>query len=332
MKILVYLPRPLGAAILAVPLLQLLKENFPASQISIVTNQKFDELFRIILPEYNQIPLPEIKDIPKLKIASSRIKKMDFDVGLLPEDSFASALLFYLARIPERWGYDHEGRGFMLTKRFAIKATDPQLHLKYYYLNILNKLGLKVEDRGLFFHLSEDYLAKTAERLKEVDLSLEKPIIAVKPGSSFGLARVWPIENQVQLINRFSTISAQVLLLGSPASQEISQKIAGQLDRQVVDLTGRLNLQEIPGVLAHSRVFLGNDSGLTHLANFLGIPVIGLYGPTDPQICGPVRQPSVVLKKPVPCAPCTYKTCPYDHRCLKNITVEEVFQAISTYL
>jgi heptosyltransferase-2 len=332
MRILVYLPRPLGATILAIPFLQTLKENFPASQISVVTNDRFDELLRNILPEYNQIPLPEIKDIPKLKKTSSRIKKMDFDLGILLEDSFASALLFYLARIPERWGYDRENRGFMLTKRFGLKATDPQVHLKYYYLNILNKLGLKVEDRDFCLHLAQDNLAKADQKLSQAGLSLDKPIVSIKPGSSFGRARIWPAENQIKLIEKIASTPAQVLLLGSLSSREISQSISSQLDRRVADLTGMLHLQEIPGVIARSRVFVGNDSGLTHLANFLGVPVVGLYGPTDPQICGPSRQPASILKKPVPCAPCTYKTCPYDHRCLKNITVEEVFQAVSNYL
>lgn len=317
---------------MAIPFLQSLQDNFPASQISIVTNEKFDELLRNIIPEYHQIPLPEIKDIPKLKRTSSRIKKMDFDLGILLEDTFASSLLFYLARIPERWGYDRENRGFMLTKRFSVKATDPQVHLKYYYLNMLNKLGLRVEDRDLCLRLTQHNLAEAAQKLSRAGLCLDKPIVSIKPGSSFGGARIWPVENQIKLIEKITSTSAQVLLLGSLSSQEISQSISGQLDRQVVDLTGMLRLREIPAVIARSRVFVGNDSGLTHLANFLGVPVVGLYGPTDPQICGPSRQPASVFKKHVPCAPCTYKTCPYDHRCLKNITVEEVFRAVSNYL
>lgn len=332
MKILVYLPRPLGAAVLSIPFLRALQDNFPAGQISLVTNEKFDPFFRTILPEYNQIPLPEIKDIPRLKTASSRLKKMGFDVGILLDDSFPSALLFYLARIPDRWGYDREGRGFMLTRRMSIKATDPQLHLKDYYLNILNKLGLKVEDKDSRLHLPEDCLSRASEKLKQAGLNLEKPIIAVKPGSSYGRARVWPVDHQVELIKKLADLSVQVILIGSAASQEVSQKISARLDGRVVDLSGQLSLQEIPGIIAKARIYLGNDSGLTHLANFLGVPVVGLYGPTDPQVCGPVRQPSVVLKKPVPCSPCSYKTCPYDHRCLNNITVEEVLQAISAYL
>lgn len=333
MKILIYLPRLLGPSILSVPFIRSLQDNFPASQISLITNEKFDPLFRTILPEYEQIPLPEIKDIPRVKSTSSRLKKMGFDVGVLLDDSFSSALIFYLARIHERWGYDREGRGFMLTKKMKVKATDPQLHLQDYYLNILNKLGLKISDKSPKIALPSNLLHQAREKLKETGINPEKPIIAIKSTSGYGRSRVWPVDHQIDLIRRLvSELKVQVLLLGSSSGQELGQKIKSEFNGQVIDLIGQLSLPEIPGLLAQTKVFLGNDSGLTHLANFLGIPVVALYGPTDPQICGPVLQPSTVLKKSVPCSPCSYKNCPYDHRCLKNITPEEVFKAITAYL
>ena len=69
-----------------------------------------------------------------------------------------------------------------------------------------------------------------------------------------------------------------------------------------------------------------------HIANALGIPVLALFGPTDPKVTGPLEPPASVLKKNVPCWPCLYRTCPYDHRCMMNIEAAEVFEAGQKYL
>lgn len=332
MKILVYLPRSLGASLQALPCLRSLKENFPTASISILPPEKFAQFFLAVTPEYSLIALPEVKEIAGLQRASSRLKKMLFEVGLLLDETFASALLFYLARIPQRWGYDREGRGFMLTKRLSLKAVDPQLHLKYHYLNILEHLGLKVEDRPYHLTLPSNLLTAAETRLRQAGLRPEDPTVVIKPGSSFGPARVWPLNHQVGLIKKLISESYQVALVGSQASQEISRQIMPQIDSRAVDLTGQLTLEETAGILAMARVYLGNDSGLTHVANFLGVPVVSLYGPTDPHLCGPVQAPAAALKKSVPCSPCSYRSCPYDHRCLKNISVNEVMECISPFM
>ncbi|MGB9892967.1 MAG: lipopolysaccharide heptosyltransferase II [Candidatus Saccharicenans sp.] len=332
MKILVCLPRPLGSALLAIPFLRSLQTNFPSAQIFILLEKEFTGLFRLLLPEYQQLVRTDLKDIPALKAASTRLKRIGFDLGILLEDSFSSALLFYLARIPQRWGYDHEGRGFMLTRKLRLKAVDPQLHLKYYYLNILKKLGLKVEDQVIKLELPSDHRPETEALLSAVGLDSLKPIIALKPGSSYGLSRIWPLSYQLELIKKLLSNSFQVILIGSEASQESSRQLRAQLDGRIADLCGCLSLEKLPGLMVRCQLYIGNDGGLIHLANFLGIPVVGLYGPSDPSLCGPVQPPSQILKKQVPCSPCSYKHCPYDHRCLMNISAEEVWQAASGFL
>jgi len=332
MKVLVYLPSSLGAALLSIPCLKSLQVNFPEAEIHLLLDPWLEGLFAVILPEYRRIALGEVKDIPVLRKTANQLKKMNFDLGLLLDNSFNSALLFYLARIPERWGYNHEGRGFMLTSRFTVKATDPPIHLKDYYLNILKKAGLRLNTDLPRLTVSDQAMLPAEKILKDHGLSPDQPIIAIKPGSSFGQARVWPVQHQIDLIKKLMAENMQIALVGSPRSHEISEAIMTGLKLNLVDLTGKLALDEVPSVLVHCRVFVGNDSGLTHLANFLGLPVVALFGPTDPETCGPTLPPVSILKKSVPCAPCSYKTCPYDHRCLNNIQPDEVYQAIRNFL
>lgn len=332
MKILVYLPRTLGASLLAFPCLKSLEENFPAAEIAILPPPAYADFFSNINLGYKIIRLPDFKDVTGLKRASSRLKKLKFDLGLLLDESFASALLFYLARIPQRWGYDREGRGFMLTKKSRLRATDPQLHLKHHYLQLLDSLGLRISDQPLHLSLPASLRQEAIGRLNQVGLNPELATVAIKSGSGFGPARVWPLSRQKELIQRLLDSQLQVVLVGSRVSHETSRALLDGFEGRLVDFSGQLSLEETAGVIARARVFLGNDSGLTHLANLLGTPVVGLYGPTDPHISGPSQPPAVALHRPAPCAPCSYKACPYDHRCLLNISAKEVYEVITSFL
>jgi heptosyltransferase-2 len=86
------------------------------------------------------------------------------------------------------------------------------------------------------------------------------------------------------------------------------------------------------GLISLGRVFVTNDTGPMHIAGALDVPVVAIFGPTDPEATGPSRPPSVVLKKDAPCWPCTYRSCPYDHRCMTGIGPEEVFSAAEGFL
>lgn len=75
-------------------------------------------------------------------------------------------------------------------------------------------------------------------------------------------------------------------------------------------------------------LFLTNDSGPMHIADSLGVPLVALFGSTDPVRTGPYRQPSHVLREVVPCAPCFKRVCPIDFPCMKGLTVERVYGAV----
>jgi len=332
MKIAVHLPRTLGASLLAVPCVKSLQENFPAARITLISEEKLVNLLATLLPEFQVIALPDIKDIPGLQKNAGRVKEMGFDLALLLEESLASALLFYLARVPQRWGYDREGRGFMLTRKVRLRASDPRLHLKNHFLKLLEKLGLKVDDRPIYLKLPEPQLTVATQKLIGAGVDPASGFVAIKPGSSYGPARSWPLKNQLALVSLLQDKNIPLILVGSTASAAFSQSIKSEMDSRVVDFCGQLSLEETAGVIASATLFLGNDSGLTLLANFLGVPVVGLFGPTDPRVCGPCQPPAVVLHKAAPCTPCSYKNCPYDHRCLKSISPAEIFEVISGFI
>ncbi len=89
----------------------------------------------------------------------------------------------------------------------------------------------------------------------------------------------------------------------------------------------------LPALLSACRLFIGNDSGAMHVAGAVGVPVIGIFGPTDPEGTRPMTSQFTLIREPVECSPCFLRKCPIDHRCTRTrISVERVFEAARFFL
>ena len=99
----------------------------------------------------------------------------------------------------------------------------------------------------------------------------------------------------------------------------------------VVNLIGRTDLRQLAGILARCSAFVSNDSGAMHLAAAVGVPVTALFGPTDERVTAPLGDHDVILHE-VFCRPCMLRDCPIDHRCMKQISSGEVFEAVAARL
>jgi heptosyltransferase-2 len=99
-----------------------------------------------------------------------------------------------------------------------------------------------------------------------------------------------------------------------------------------LNLVGKTSVAELPAILATCRLFIGNDSGAMHVAGAVGLPVVGIFGPTDPAGTSPVTQRFTLVREPVSCSPCFLRHCPIDHRCMTRISVESVLKASLPWL
>jgi heptosyltransferase-2 len=121
-------------------------------------------------------------------------------------------------------------------------------------------------------------------------------------------------------------------LFGTAAEATVSHAIASELRRPPIDLTGKTSIAELPALLSHCHLFLGNDSGAMHVAAAVCLPVVAIFGPTDPGGTAPVtRRFSIVQQKPY-CSPCFLRRCPTDHRCMKAVTPAMVETAMRAQL
>jgi heptosyltransferase-2 len=117
---------------------------------------------------------------------------------------------------------------------------------------------------------------------------------------------------------------ADVVLIGTAGEAAVNGAIAARLQRPAIDLTGKTAIAELPGVLSQCHLFIGNDSGVMHVAAAVGLPVVGIFGPTDPLGTAPMTSRRAIVQEKPYCSPCFLRRCPTDHRCMTRIAPEMV--------
>jgi ADP-heptose:LPS heptosyltransferase len=126
--------------------------------------------------------------------------------------------------------------------------------------------------------------------------------------------------------------SAQWILLGTRNDAAIGEQIAAAIGDHCVNRIGQTTLEELIDELRQCRLLLTNDTGTMHLAALLGVPVVAIFGSTEPRLTGPLGDGHIILRHHVECSPCFLRECPIDFRCMKAVSVQEVATAVLSIL
>jgi len=327
---------------MALPAIRALKDNFPQGNIHLVTKQYLYDIYENIDEIKEIITVPDKIDVRTIFKASGKLKKYHFDWGILFTNSFSSALLFKLAGIKKLIGYTKDLRGFLLFKK--IKFPQNSRHHVYFYLDLAEafleeKTGKKIgQQYSNELVITNDERENVSAILSAAGIDLSGPLVGISPSAAYGSAKEWLPERFRELINRIKLEKPGVgiLLFGSAKEKEKISRIvepdhiAGK--NNVHNLAGQLGLREAVAAISLCKLFVSNDSGLMHIASSLKIPLIALFGPTQPHKTAPLNANAKIFHYPVECAPCTYRECPLDHPCMKAITVDEVYETLVSLL
>ena len=140
-------------------------------------------------------------------------------------------------------------------------------------------------------------------------------------------------ERFAEWANRFlAHHDADVILFGTAAEAPVSNAIIANMHRKPIDLTGKTVIADLPALLSQCHLFLGNDSGAMHVAAAVGLPVVAVFGPTDPLGTAPVTPRCAIVQQKPYCSPCFLRRCPTDHRCMKQVTPAMVEAAVNSWL
>jgi heptosyltransferase-2 len=340
MKILIRATNWVGDAIMALPALRAVRARFPEAQIAVLARPYVADIYR-----GQQICDELIAYDPKGLHAGlrgretlvSELRSQRFDVALLLQNAFDAAWLAWRAGIPRRIGYARDGRSLLLTNAIPVpRKGEIPVHEKFYYLELVRRAGWldSLPDEPLIALDIQKEACKRAESvLVEAGALSQSLRVAIGAGASYGSAKCWPPARFAEFANRLqSENDAEIILFGTSGEAAVSNAIVAEMKRPPIDLTGKTAIADLPALLSRCHIFIGNDSGAMHVAAAVGLPVVAVFGPTDPLGTAPVTPRYTIVRQKPYCSPCFLRRCPTDHRCMKSITPEMVEAAVRPWL
>ncbi|HKY29307.1 MAG TPA: lipopolysaccharide heptosyltransferase II [Pyrinomonadaceae bacterium] len=318
-----------GDAVMTIPALRELRRLLPDAYITLATSDWAKELFS----QADYLDDLLIQDNRSVFKNSRQWRKHNFDLAVIFPNSFASALVPFLARVPFRIGYSSDRRKVLLTHAVPLPEWRSSKHEIFYYLNIVSEVGRLlgsesvVHDPDISLQISEQSRQLGRELLHATGCNDAQRVIALCPGSINSRAKRWPAERYAKLADDLiETLHAQVVLVGSKEELDVSVEVGRHMRNEPIVMTGKTTLAQAVAVLSNVDLLITNDTGPAHIASSLGRPTLVIFGPTNPLTTRPYSATSEIVRHPPDCAPCMLRDCPIDHRCMTAITPEAVFE------
>jgi len=331
-KILIFNVNWLGDVLFSTAVIRNIRRNFPESFIACIVPSRCYPVLKGN-PHLDEIIIFDEKDrhkgvLQQLDFVRS-LRKKEFDIVFLLHRSFSRALICRLAGIPERIGHYTKKRGFLLTKKIMPPKRD-SLHRIDYYLDVLEKAGLKVEDRYTEFFISGQDSAFVENFLDKNSVAQGDFIAVLNPGGNW-LPKRWPKEYWAELADKLmEEWSAKVIITGSHNDLSLGMDIQEKMLHKPIIACGAFNLKQLGALAKVADLFITADTGPLHIANSIGAKkIIALFGPTAPEITGPYPSKNVsILQKDVGCVIPCYEVHCKDNRCMKAIKPADVLKEI----
>ena len=318
----------LGDAVFSIPVFKALKKTYPQARISCLCAPRVKEVLEYC-PYVDKIIVYEERGkhrFPwaKLKLVLS-LRKEKFDAAFLLHRSMTRALMVYLAGIPLRIGYS-KAKSF-LTNPVAMESED--VHRCDYYLKVLEGHGIKAQERLCELRLKPEDMRSLDTKLSRAGIGPVESYVVLNTGGNWDLKR-WSTGSFALLAKRLAQeFGLKIIFPGSKKDRELCQRVAQAADIRAVVLAGETTLGESLALYKRAVVVISGDSGPLHLAHSVGADVIGIFGPTRPEITGPRGSGRVqILFKDVGCnkAPCYHLACA-NNVCMQSVTVDDVCEA-----
>lgn len=319
---------------LSLPALRALRAHEPDAKLSVLSRPSVSEFYEACQEVDETIPYEPSDGLAAFTNTVRRLRERELDLAVLFPNAFRCALMMYLARIPERWGYATDGRTLLLTRRVPPAPRPFGRHQIHFYLDCLRGLGVDPGTPSIELAPTPDMVSRARELLIAHGWSVERPLVGVHPGSTNSRAKRWLPERFADVGRRFvDSHRAQVVLFGGADEASVTASVSASLDgADVVDLSAKTTLAELMGALSHLGLFVTNDSGPMHLAASLSVPTLAVFGPTDERETGPFSSKARIVREPVDCSPCLLRDCPIDHRCMTRLESTHVYDRASDLL
>ena len=343
-RVLLVRPDHIGDVICTLPAIRAIRDSLPDAQIDLLIRSSARSLFRDVDEELAGVDFlvfnASWRDRPKRKkfgfrslrrlrrLLRLRAEEIDgpYDLAVDFAGDFQSIIAARLAGVRYLVGRGIRGFGFGLD---AEAEEFPKRHQVEFNLDMLEYAGLgPFETKNPALTLSEEELAEGRACIASLTEDPSGSFIGIHPGAG-GVERIWSPQLYGELISRVvSTLPVRVLLLGGPDDRQVVDETLKSMKGvrvrgTIIDMCEKVqHLRSLMGVMKACRLFIGNDSGPTHIAAALGLPVICIFqGPAEPSVWGP-RGPNVLVLRKSP------TSAGDTHKDKENQELERVYEAV----
>ena len=321
-KILCIKPRGIGDIILSTIILDNLIAYFPSVKIDYLT-EEFAQSSVENNPLVNKVLTMKKTDL-SLKTAL-KVRKENYDLILDLWSNPWTAQITFFSGVKYRTGFAYRGRKYA----YNILATSKrgEHHSAEHNLELLKALNIPIISRHIYYFVSEKE-ELFGKYFIEKNIPQGYSVMGIIPSGGWSSKRCNK-EKWVEICNAISEkYRTKFIILWGPGDEADADYITQSLPEQAV-LAPKTDLTSMAGIIKHCSLVISNDSGPMHMAAAMGIPTLGLFGPTNPKMHRPYSENSTyVIKDDLSCIICNHTECPYKHECFTELPVEKVLEKI----
>ena len=307
----------IGDVILTLPVLSALRDNFPEASIDVVVGPRPQEVFKKD-PRVNRVFIYDKHIGLKDKITFIKnLKAEKYDLAIDMKTSLLPILIGARYRTP------------VIICRGQACLPPTLKHKRLIHLESLRPFGLIYKQQKNIY-IDDEARKKIENILQTSGIKNTDIIIGVCPGSKSHLKQ-WKKQGFADVVNSIlKNTQYKVILIGDMKEAGLSKEIAARIKQPgLIDLTGKISLNELFPLVEKFNLLLTGDSAAMHIASDLGVKVVAIFGPTDPKEYGPRGKKDIVIRKDLKCSPCKKAQCRFGtHECMTSISAEEVLEAI----
>lgn len=325
-KILCIKPRGIGDIVLSTIILENLTTHFPSAKIHYLTEEFAQDAVK------NNLLVDKVLSMKKSEFVFSvakRLRKEKYDLILDLWSNPRSAQITFLAFAKYRVGFAYRGRKYAYN--ILCDSGRGNYHSAEHNLELLKTIFVPIISKNILFNLNDDEIKFAQEYFNQNSLK-QSNTIGIVPSGGWESKRCDAVKWIEICENILKQKEFNFLILWGPGDEKDATFIKSKLGERCL-LAPETNVRELASLISKCKVIIANDSGPMHIAAALGIPTLGIFGPTDPQKHGPYNGNSdYVIKSDLHCIICNKLVCPYNHECMLELDANEVVNKVMKLL
>jgi len=335
-RVLVVRLRSIGDTVLATPSLYALRRFLPDAQIDLLLEDWVAPLLNGSPDVSRIITVKRGSTASRLSVVR-QLRAARYDVAYNLHGGSTAALLMRASGARHRVGYA-DYRLSVLHNHAAPPASElwrrEKTHSVEQQLALAGWTGVPVSDRpATRLFVTDDAASAIERKLRAANLPATQSFALFHPAAAFDSKR-WDARNFARVADSLAARGLAVVAVAAPGEREVVSAFSESANVRVVSFND-LTLPEVSALAARASLFIGNDSGIAHIAAAVGTPSVVVFGSSNVAHWRPWSSaPAEVVREEMPCAPCAGYTCGEfaEAQCIRRVTVERVSTAVERVL